>query len=97
MDRPEGKFEPRPEAVVPWSDFTPKEAAENGLACVEGSPVQGPFNEMGDECPWPWEPEQLAGAPMGQYHCGYCGGMEVAGIPHSDWTWEDILKMVPEL
>ena len=93
MKKPEGKFELREEAIVSWTEFTPKEAAEHGLVCVEGSPVQGPFNSEGEECPWPWEPQQLGGAPMGQYHCPYCGGMEMAGVEHADWTWEDIVEM----
>jgi hypothetical protein len=27
-------------------------------------------------------PEMLAGAPIGMYHCPYCGFMVVAGVPH---------------
>ena len=72
--------------VVEWDLIEPKVAMEEGLVCISGSPVIGPINELGMECPWPWEPQQLGGAPMGQYHCGYCGGMQLAGIPHSDWS-----------
>lgn len=28
------------------------------------------------------DPEALAGAPLGQYHCPDCGAMVVAGLPH---------------
>lgn len=45
-----------------------------------------PMNEVGEECPFPLDPPQLLGAPMGQYHCPYCGGMQVAGVPHLDWS-----------
>lgn len=30
----------------------------------------------------PEEPERLKGAPMGQYHCPWCGCMQLAGVPH---------------
>lgn len=29
-------------------------------------------------------PEFLLGAPLGQYHCPYCGVMNVAGVQHLD-------------
>ena len=66
-----------------WSEIDPKDATGLRLPHPE---VQGPVNELGEECPWPWEPQQLVGAPLGQYHCGYCGGMNVAGVPHIDWS-----------
>lgn len=50
--------------------------------------IVGPVNEMGEPCPWPWEPQQLVGAPIGMYHCPYCGGMVVAGIAHIDYAVE---------
>jgi hypothetical protein len=52
----------------------------------------------GEECPWPWEPQQLAGAPMGQYHCGYCGEMCIAGMEHTDYRgvdWGDLFGVEP--
>lgn len=66
-----------------WTEIEPKDAVNLKLPHLE---IQGPLNEMGDECPWPWEPQQLGGAPIGQYHCGYCGGMNVAGVRHLDWS-----------
>jgi len=30
----------------------------------------------------PYEPEHLIGVPMGMHHCGVCGSMVVAGLPH---------------
>lgn len=47
--------------------------------------IDRPTNENGETCPWPWDPQQLVGAPLGQYHCPYCGGMQIAGVPHADW------------
>lgn len=47
--------------------------------------IIGPLNELGEPCPWPWEPQQLKGAPMGQYHCPHCGAMCMAGLPHPDY------------
>lgn len=92
--REEARFE-RSEAIIYWAEFDPKVAAEEGLVCYEGSPIQGPINELGEECPWPWEPQQLTEAPLGQYHCPYCGGMVVAGIAHFDQTGEHIWETDP--
>ncbi len=77
-----------------WSDIEPKDAVNITLPW-EGPDgiIEGPMNEIGERCPWPWEPQQLKGAPMGQYHCSYCGGMNVAGIPHTEWTPEIIAEM----
>ena len=30
----------------------------------------------------PEDPEQLVGAPIGMYHCPWCGCMQIAGFPH---------------
>lgn len=70
--------------MVKWSEIEPKDAVDIVLP-MEG--IEGPVNEEGEECPWPWEPQQLVGAPMGQYHCGYCGAMVVAGIEHLDYRY----------
>lgn len=64
-----------------WSEISPSDAVGITLP-HEG--IRGPMNEMGEECPWPWDPQQLVGAPIGQYHCPACGGMVVAGMPHLD-------------
>jgi hypothetical protein len=66
-----------------WKDIAPKDAADLNLA-VDLS-IDAPLNEMGERCPWPWEPQQLVGVPMGQYHCRHCGAMCVAGVPHPDY------------
>lgn len=39
------------------------------------------------ECPWPLDPLRLLGAPIGQYHCPYCGSMVLAGTPHPDYNF----------
>lgn len=66
-----------------WQDVEPPEAAKMTLEELEQ--IDRPTNEMDEICPWPWEPQQLGGAPLGQYHCRYCGGMQMAGLPHADW------------
>lgn len=36
----------------------------------------------------PEDPERLAGAPIGMYHCPWCGCMQVAGwehLPHEEF------------
>lgn len=76
-----------------WSDIDPVDACDLELPHPD---IEGPINELGEPCPWPWEPQQLVGVAMGQYHCGYCGGMQVAGIPHLNWTKEDMEAMYGE-
>lgn len=66
-----------------WYDIAPADAVDIDLS--KRPDIVAPLNEMGEECPWPWEPQQLVGVPMGQYHCGYCGAMSVAGIRHPDY------------
>lgn len=70
-----------------WTDIAPADATEIDLA--KDLTITAPLNENGERCPWPWEPQQLVGAPMGQYRCGYCGAMCVAGIPHLDYAPEE--------
>jgi hypothetical protein len=65
-----------------WTEIEPKDALEIQLP-QEG--IEGPVNEMGEPCPWPWDPIQLKGAPLGQYHCPYCGAMVLAGMDHIDY------------
>lgn len=68
-----------------WQDITPEEAAKQEIDLREHPELSPPINEMGEICPWPWEPQQLTGQPIGQYHCPYCGSMVIAGIPHLDY------------
>ena len=44
--------------------------------------IDGP----GTPCPWPFDPWLLYGAPLGQYHCPYCGTMVLAGMEHLDYA-----------
>lgn len=67
---------------LPWSDFDPSTVTDIQLPHPF---IEGPLNSMGEECPWPWDPQQLVGAPMGQYHCPYCGDMVLAGMMHVDF------------
>ena len=32
--------------------------------------------------PCPEDPTELAGQPIGMYHCPYCGEMQIAGMEH---------------
>jgi hypothetical protein len=65
-----------------WTEITPADAVKITLPDPE---IEGPVNELGEPCPWPWEPQQLVGAPLGQYHCPYCGAMVIAGMEHIDY------------
>lgn len=34
------------------------------------------------KAPCPYDPRELAGAPIGQYHCPVCGKVVIAGLAH---------------
>lgn len=70
--------------LISWTSIAPKDAMEIDLR--ERLDITAPLNEMGERCPWPWEPQMLVNAPLGQYHCGFCGAMIIAGLPHLDYT-----------
>jgi hypothetical protein len=59
-----------------WQDIAPADAREIDLS--KDLDITAPLNENGERCPWPWEPQQLVGVPIGMYHCGYCGAMVIA-------------------
>ncbi len=80
------------EPGMTWQDISPADAA--GISCREHPELIPPLNERGEPCPWPWEPQSLKGAPMGQYHCGYCGAMCVAGSPHPDYRGDMLAEAV---
>lgn len=67
-----------------WQDIAPKDALELDLS--KDLTVTAPLNELGERCPWPWEPQQFVDAPLGQYRCPYCNAMVVAGMAHIDYT-----------
>lgn len=66
-----------------WTDIAPADATDIELPRDD---IKGPCNELGEPCPWPWEPQQLKGAPIGMYHCPYCGAMVLAGMLHLDYA-----------
>jgi hypothetical protein len=70
-----------------WYDIAPKDAVS--INCATRPDLNPPRNEVGEICPWPWEPQQLVGAPLGQFHCPYCGAMCMAGMRHPDYTGLD--------
>ncbi len=69
-----------------WQDIAPGDAV--GINLAVRTDITAPLNEDGVRCPWPWEPQQLGGVPLGQYHCEYCGAMVVAGMEHLDYAEE---------
>lgn len=75
-----------------WTTIAPQDAVNLVLPAED---VVGPINEFGEPCPWPWEPQQLLGVPLGQYHCLYCGSMVVAGLEHPDYR-DDPDGMMPD-
>ncbi len=70
--------------VKRWQDITPAEAV--GINLTERLDITAPINENGERCPWPWDPQQLTGAPMGMFHCAFCGAMVLAGVEHTDYA-----------
>lgn len=66
----------------PWHEIAPEDAVNITLPDPR---IDGPLAMSGDPCPWPWEPQQLIGVPLGQYHCSYCGSMCLAGAAHPDY------------
>lgn len=66
-----------------WFDIPPSEAVNINLST--DLTITAPLNQAGERCPWPWEPQQLVGVPLGQYHCQFCGAMVVAGVRHVDY------------
>jgi hypothetical protein len=59
------------------------------LVSDDGESWRLPVNEMGEPCPWPFDPLRLKGQPIGMYHCPYCGGMQLAGVPHTDYSGDE--------
>lgn len=75
-----------------WTELTPEQAKQEFghlPGALLNSDVSLPLNEEGEPCPFPYDPQQLVGAPIGQYHCPYCSAMVLAGIPHLDYS-EDL-------
>lgn len=79
------------QSVRRWQDIAPADAARDGIDLSTDLTITAPLNENGDRCPWPWEPQQLKGVPMGQYRCPYCMAMCVAGVEHPDYQpgWDE--------
>ncbi len=72
--------------LIRWQDISPKDAAHQKLDLTKRLDITAPVNENGERCPWPWEPQQLKNAPLGQFRCSYCYAMCVAGMEHFDYT-----------
>lgn len=73
-----------PDPTQRWQDIDPKEAADLDLST--NLEITAPLNELGRRCPWPWEPQTLTNAPLGQYRCRFCNAMVIAGVPHFDYA-----------
>ena len=60
------------------------------------------MNEPNNKNTWPChgKPEELAGQPIGMYHCEFCGEMQLAGTPHLPpqfpSQWEEPFPIVEE-
>ena len=69
-----------------WTDIAPEDAHD---VLLPRDDIIGPVNELGEPCPWPWEPIRLRGQPIGQFHCPYCGAMVIAGLNHIDYREQE--------
>lgn len=76
--------------MVHWTEIAPEDAVD--LDLTVRLDIEAPLNEAGERCPWPWDPQQLKGAPIGQFHCPYCGAMVVAGVEHVDYREREGLE-----
>jgi hypothetical protein len=67
-----------------WTTLSVRRARDISLPHPD---IYGPMPDdgSGEECPWPWEPE-TKDVTLGQYHCGYCGSLVDAGVPHVDYA-----------
>lgn len=72
--------------MTAWHEIAPADAVSIDL--TKRLDITAPLNENGERCPWPWEPQQLVGVPLGQYHCRWCGAMVIAGMAHIDYRDE---------
>ena len=41
------------------------------------------LGSVGPDCD---DPMQMVGLPIGMFHCGWCGVMQIAGVPHINCT-----------
>lgn len=78
------------ETAIKWQDIAPVDAVNIKLPFTkpDGTVIEGPVADGYEDtprCPWPWDPQQLVDAPLGQYHCPYCGSMVMAGMEHIDY------------
>lgn len=67
-----------------WHEIAPEDAV--GIDLSKRTDIIAPLTSGGERCPWPWEPQQRVGVPLGMYHCSYCGDMVMAGVPHTDYS-----------
>lgn len=79
------------DAQLRWQDFSPQQAADQKINLSVRLDITAPLDENGERCPWPWEPQQLVNAPIGQYHCPWCGAMVIAGMEHLDYSTDEKL------
>ncbi len=57
--------------------------------------IHGPKNEIGQECPWPWQPQYAStDMPIASFYCHDCGAEVVAGFYHPDYSEEGAKELV---
>jgi hypothetical protein len=77
--------------VTNWRDIDPADAT--GIDCSERPDIIAPLNELGQRCPWPWEPQQRQRPESedGRYYpCPFCGACVEAAEPHIDYAYTPI-------
>lgn len=74
---------------VKWNVIPPEEAV--GLDLRTDPTVEGPLNENGKVCPWPWEVQQQPFQVEAMHTCSYCGSVGTPGLPHQDFR--DVLEV----
>jgi len=67
---------------IRWDTIPPEHAV--GLDLSTDSDIQGPVNEHGVVCPWPWEVQQQTFQVGSLHTCSHCGSVGTPGLPHQD-------------
>lgn len=57
----------------------------HGLDLRNDRHIQGPLNNLGFLCPWPWEVGNADFDPDVTHECSYCGQQSTPGMEHPDY------------
>lgn len=84
--------------MIEWHTISPADAVNIDLR--KRLDITAPLNEAGERCPWPWDPQQLEGAPLGRtiaataarWSSLVCGTLTTRPLPQAYPTWPGHLR-----